>query len=135
MKIKPQLIKGQFSSDERGLVFHNNSFDLSQIKKINKIKNKNINFNRGWKGHKIEKRWFMAVSGEISIKVLPINEIEMKIYDDLKEYNLSSTNMDILYVPEGYGTCIKQKIEDSEVLVFADYFINQNDDEDFRWKF
>ena len=132
MKIKPQLIKGQFSSDERGLVFHNNSFDLSQIKRIYKIKNKNINLNRGWKAHKIEKRWFMAVSGEISIKVLPINEIEMKIYDDLKEYNLSSRNMDILYVPEDQFDYYEKGVLVEDKTYWASKYVCANNKKEAR---
>lgn len=132
---RPCLINGQISLDGRGAVFHNNSFDLSKIKRIYKIKNKNTDLNRGWKGHKIEKRWFMATKGEISIQVIPINDIELKIYDNVIEFSLSCKNMNVLYVPDGYATNIKQKLEDSEVLVFADYYINQSCDEGYRWNF
>ena len=46
---------------------NNNNFDLSSIKRIYFIENKNTSILRRWQGHKIEQRWFSAVIGSFKI--------------------------------------------------------------------
>jgi len=48
----PSITNGNSYSDFRGKLYHNNSFDLTNIKRIYVIENAS-NFIRRWQGHKI----------------------------------------------------------------------------------
>ena len=54
----PKIIKGENYNDSRGILFYNNDFDASAIKRLYVIDNQKTNFIRAWQGHKIEQRWF-----------------------------------------------------------------------------
>ena len=54
----PKIIKGENHNDSRGILFYNNDFDASAIKRLYVIDNQKTNFIRAWQGHKIEQRWF-----------------------------------------------------------------------------
>ena len=48
------LIQGNISIDQRGVLKYNNDFDLTEIKRLYIIQNDSKNIIRGWQGHKIE---------------------------------------------------------------------------------
>ena len=70
---EPVLIKGSFFSDSRGTILYNNDFDASEVKRIYFIENNNMNFLRGWQGHKIEQRWFSVANGTFLIRLIAID--------------------------------------------------------------
>ena len=63
-----------------------------------------------------------------------------EILQDIEPSNISNTiklsanKFDVLEVPEMYATLIKQQVPGSKVLVFADSFID-NLEEDIRWAY
>jgi len=61
---------GSQHADESGVITYINDFDVSIVKRIYFIENNEINFIRAWQGHKIEQRWFSAVSGTFRIQSL-----------------------------------------------------------------
>ena len=131
---EPRVIKGDNSIDTRGVIRHVNNFDLSSIKRIYEIENISKTLKRGWKGHKIQNRWFLCSKGKIQIEVTDINFLENKNakYKSVI-YTLEHKTFDVLYVPKGYATKIQQKETRSRVLVFADFFIDFELDE-LRWE-
>lgn len=128
----PKLLRGDIYDDFRGKIFHNNQFDFSPIKRSYIIENIDINYLRGWKGHKIENRWFICVKGRISIKSSSITMLENK-ESCFKEFILDEGNFDILYVPKGFATLIQQKKPKSKIMVFSDYKLGVSNDENWRW--
>ncbi len=72
---KPCIISGDSFYDHRGIIRYNNNFDLSSIKRVYEIENISKNLKRGWKGHKIQKRWFLCSKGKIQIEVIDINAL------------------------------------------------------------
>ena len=95
--MKPKLIKGGSHSDNRGSIIFNNDFDVSEIKRIYTIQNKNTNFVRAWQGHAIEKRWFSAIKGSFLIKLIKIDNWEnpkknLEVYSTI----LNDKNFDTL---------------------------------------
>ena len=52
---------------------------MSRIKRIYLIENINSNYIRGWKGHKIETRWF-ATKGSITINTILISDLKTNPY-------------------------------------------------------
>lgn len=128
--MKPTIIKGAKFSDNRGILRFNNDFNASETKRIYAIQNANQNFIRGWQGHKIEQRWFSAISGSFIIKLIKIDNWENPSRDlEILEFTLSSETLDFLHVPAGYISWIKSKDPSATLLLLADFFAGEINDE------
>ena len=132
MSNKPIIIKGKSHSDHRGEIFHINNFDLSPIKRIYIIENKNTSINRGWKGHLVENRWFFCSVGNIEIQVIPIDSFS-KQHPKIATFYLNEADLNILFVPKGHATLIKQIKNKSRVVAMSDYLLGISNDEDLKW--
>ena len=131
----PHIIKGELFKDNRGKLFSCNQFDMSRIKRIYLIENINSNYIRGWKGHKIETRWFFATKGSITINSILISDLEKaQPFSPIKTFKLNEDNLNVLEVPPGYATSVKQFSNGDRICVFADYQLGLSGDEDLRWK-
>lgn len=123
------MIKGGSYSDNRGIVNFNNSFDLTEIKRIYTIQNVSLSFYRGWQGHQVEQRWFSAISGLFEIYLIAVDNWEKPSKNlKLTKYNLNSNNMNVLHVPSGYISCIKSNEKNSILLAMSDYALGEIDD-------
>lgn len=126
----PELIKGNSHSDSRGTLFFNNDFDASTIKRIYTIENSNTNFVRGWQGHKIEQRWFLAIKGSFRIQLVAIDNWDCPSYDlEISNFVVNDKNQDVLHIPRGYASSIQALEEGSKLLVMADYRFGEIQDE------
>lgn len=131
----PYIIKGESIKDNRGKLFSCNHFDMSRVKRIYSIENINSIYIRGWKGHKIETRWFFATKGSIIINTILISHLENHHPEpDIKTFKLDENNLNILEVPPGFATSIKQLSNGDRICVFADYHLGISGDEDLRWE-
>lgn len=128
--MKPQIIEGNIHSDQRGDLRYNNAFDATEVKRIYIIENKDTSLIRGWQGHKIEQRWFSALSGNFEIKLIEIDDWQNPS-QELKPYVflLDSNNLKVLHIPAGYVSSIKALDDNSKLLVMADYKIGEIQDE------
>ena len=133
MNSKPILILGNIYSDDRGKIFHINNFDLTPIKRMYSIENINTAQYRGWKGHLIENRWFYCQKGDIEVKVTSIKCLE-KNKPKIESFNLTEENLNILFVPKGFATIIKQNRNESRVVAMSDYLLGESNDENLRWE-
>tara|TARA_R110001606_G_scaffold24223_3_gene80442 strand:- start:20969 stop:21388 length:420 start_codon:yes stop_codon:yes gene_type:complete len=128
--MKPVLISGKNHHDSRGILTYNNDFDVTLVKRIYLIENKDMVFVRGWQGHKIEKRWFTVVEGSFKIELIRIDDWENPSKElDKITFEITSLSADVLHVPEGYVSSIQATKEASKLLVMADYKINDIQDE------
>tara|TARA_B110000027_G_C15971543_1_gene234516 strand:- start:203 stop:634 length:432 start_codon:yes stop_codon:yes gene_type:complete len=131
---KPYVIKGEVFTDLRGDLFSCNNFDMSMVKRMYTIENIDNNYIRGWKGHKIETRWFFATKGSIIINTILISDLENKnLSSSINTFILNEGNLDILKVPPGFATSIKQYSNGDKICVFADYNLGAGNDEGLRW--
>lgn len=132
----PKIIPGEKFEDHRGIIKYNNQFNLHKVLRIYEITNKNSDYTRGWKGHLIESRWFTCTKGEIQVSVVEL-DVKLKLLrpNTLRIFNLNQESFDILFVPPGYATAIKQKTANSRIMAFADSLIGQSNDEDLRWPY
>ncbi len=128
--MEPSLISGAKFSDERGKLKFNNNFDASDIKRMYIIENNHNHIIRAWQGHKVEQRWFCVIQGEFLIQLIKIDDWE-KPSSGLESifFKLSSENMDVLHVPAGFVTGIKQIDKEAKLLAMADYHLNEVNDE------
>jgi len=126
----PTLILGDKYKDKRGVLKFCNDFDLSPVKRMYTIKNISTTFIRRWQGHKIEQRWFTAVTGKFKIDLIKIDDWK-KPSRELEKitFEISNENADVLHIPEGYISSIQAMIKSSKLLVMADYKINEIKDE------
>ncbi|RXR17779.1 sugar epimerase [Flavobacterium amnicola] len=131
--MNPILLKGNCHSDDRGNLKYNNDFDASEVKRTYIIENKSTVFKRGWQGHKVEQRWFSALSGSFQIQLIKVDDWEHPSGTlEPFVFQLESETLDVLHIPAGYISCIQAMEENSKLLVMADYLLGQISDE-FRY--
>jgi len=130
----PKIIKGDLFKDKRGKLFSCNQFDMTSVKRMYSIENINSDYIRGWKGHKIETRWFFATKGSIIINTISISDLEdPDSFSVINTFKLNDNNLDVLKVPPGFATSIKQYSNGDRICVFADYELGLSGDEGLRW--
>ncbi len=128
--MEPYILKGAISKDERGSIKHNNTFDLLGVRRMYIIQNRDTEFVRGWKGHKVESRWFVALSGSFTIRMIKIDQWENPSPDlEQLTFQLSYDLPDVLYTPPGYVTAIVANDEGSLLLTMSDYLLGITNDD------
>lgn len=128
--MEPKLIKGNHHQDKRGTIRFNNDFVAVGVKRMYVIENVDTEFVRAWQGHKIEQRWFSAVTGSFKIKLIKIyNWDQPSQLLPVLEFILESENLDTLHIPSGYITSIQATKDHSKLLVFADHELGEIHDE------
>jgi dTDP-4-dehydrorhamnose 3,5-epimerase-like enzyme len=129
----PKILEGGNYSDERGNLFFNNNFNATHVKRIYYIENINVDFIRGWTGHKIEQRWFSTLQGSFTIKLIKIDNWETpSANSEILNFEISSEKMNVLHVPKGYASAIQSREESSRLLVMGDYLLGEIND-DYRF--
>jgi dTDP-4-dehydrorhamnose 3,5-epimerase-like enzyme len=130
MKKSPKIIKGSGHSDERGSIYYNNEFNATEVKRVYFIENNDKDFVRGWQGHKVEQRWFLAVQGSLKIVTIAIDDWETPCKTlEKKEFVLQASNCDVLHVPQGHITSIQALETNARLMAMSDYCIGEIKDE------
>ena len=125
-----KLVIGNRFADSRGVLAYNNDFDASAVKRIYFIENVDTNFVRAWQGHKIEQRWFTAVSGSFEIRIIAIDDWDSpSVHLKQEVFTLVPDNLNVLQIPSGHITSIQALEENSKLMVMADYLMGENNDE------
>lgn len=126
----PIITAGGSNADLRGTLLYNNDFDLSLIKRMYLIENLSADFVRAWQGHKIEQRWFTAVKGSFRIQLIAIDDWDNPSKEmERFTFIVADKKLDVLHIPKGYVTSIQALEENSRLLVMADYFLGEIQDE------
>ena len=126
----PNITEGSTNADSRGTLFFNNNFDASAVKRIYIIENRITNFVRGWQGHKIEQRWFTVVNGSFKIQLIAIDNWISPSKDlEILTFVINDLKQDVLHVPQAYVSSIQSLEEGSKLLVMANYFLGEIQDE------
>ena len=128
--MEPKLISGNCHSDDRGVLYYNNSFDAGVVKRIYFIENRDADFVRAWQGHKIEQRWFSAANGSFEIRLVEVDNWETpSINLEQLVFTISSEKLDVLHIPAGYISSIRALTNQAKLLVMADYGLGEIKDE------
>jgi len=126
----PSVIEGACYKDERGELRYNNSFDASQVKRLYLIQNSDSNPVRGWQGHKIEQRWFIAVNGAFEISTIQVDDWDSPSVNlSAQKFILGQESFNVLHVPAGYITAIRSLVAGSTLLVMSDHLLGETKDE------
>lgn len=128
------FIKGGIAKDHRGQIRFVNDFDMSLVKRFYIIKNTDTELIRGWRAHRMEQRWFYVLSGSFELSLVKIDDWDNPSKDlKVDQEILKAEDQQVLHVPVGYGTAFKALEEGSELLVFADYGIENAKNDDYIW--
>ncbi|MGJ1410693.1 hypothetical protein ACR78Z_13540 [Sphingobacterium thalpophilum] len=128
------MIQGGIASDDRGHIRFVNDFDMTLVRRFYIIKNRDTDLVRGWRAHKIERRWFYVVSGCFKLSSIQIDNWENPSTDlTVEQQTLSANDGKVISVPAGYGTAFQALEPDSELLVFADYPISHAASDNYTW--
>lgn len=129
-----ETIQGGVAKDHRGQIRFVNDFDMKLVKRFYIIKNADTTLIRGWRAHRIEQRWFYVLSGAFAVDIVKIDNWENASPDlPIEKQVLRASEQQVLHIPVGYGTAFQALESDSELLVFADYEIDNAKNDDYTW--
>lgn len=132
--LNAKLIDGGNFRDLRGSINFVNDFDLSPIKRFYTTTNASIDVIRAWQGHKIESRWFYCVQGSFDVRLIKIDNWENPSKIQLLEkFKISANNPEVLHIPKGYINGFKALENNSQILIFSDYKLNEIADDNYRF--
>ncbi|UIR55958.1 WxcM-like domain-containing protein [Sphingobacterium sp. SRCM116780] len=128
------FITGGIAKDTRGQIRFVNDFDMSLVKRFYIIKNVDLTLVRGWRAHRIEQRWFYLLSGSFVIDIVKIDNWETAAADlSVERLVLKTDENQVLHLSTGYATAFQALEENSELLVFSDYGIENAPKDDYTY--
>ncbi|TMM53797.1 hypothetical protein FEE95_18030 [Maribacter algarum] len=128
------LIHGANFSDERGGLNFFNSFEMKEIVRMYEIAPSDTSTIRGWQGHKEEKKWFYCHSGSFVMNLIQIDDFDSPSRIITPErLLLASEKPSILEISGGYATGFKAQEENSKLLVFSNFSLEESKNDDFRF--
>lgn len=129
---KIELLQGGKHTDDRGTLFFVNDFDMEQVKRMYIISHSNVLIRRGWRGHKLEQRWFCVTHGSFEVNLVKIDNWDKPNPNlDIDTYVLLADEPQVLHVPNGYATSIRAIVPDAKIVIFADTAIENSGDDDY----
>lgn len=128
------FIKGGLAKDHRGQIRFVNDFDMTQVKRFYIIKNTDTDLVRGWRAHRIEQRWFYVLSGSFTVDFIKIDDWLCPSRDlPVERLVMQEEAHSVLHAPKGYGFAFQAVEPNSELLVFADYGIENAPNDDYTF--
>ncbi len=129
-----ETIKGGIAEDHRGQIRFVNDFDMTLVKRFYIIRNTDTSLVRGWRAHRIEQRWFYVLSGSFRVQIVKIDNWDSPSANShIESLILKASDYQVLHVPAGYGTAFQALETNSELIVFADYGIDNAKNDDYTW--
>lgn len=126
------IINGGSHTDDRGTITFINDFDMQLVKRFYRIKHHDTSIIRGWRGHKIEQRWFHVNIGIFEIKIIKIDNWKTPNPTICQQiFTLRADENAVLHIPAGYASSLKALEANSELVVFADYSIEHAKKDDY----
>ena len=135
MTIKgPIIFKGEKYTDTRGTLSFANDFDLSNVKRMYTIFHPDKNIVRAWQGHERESKWFRCIFGSFVVAWKKIDDFNNPNDLPLAEFSiLKDDEPSVLFIPPGYANGLKALTDNSEIMVFSDYYLGESLDEKIRF--
>lgn len=131
----PELINGGIFTDERGELEYINDFDLSLIKRMYIIRHPDKKVIRAWQGHQQEHKYFKCIKGRFVVAWKKIDDFSNPNDQNKSEFViLQKSKNQVLSIPPGYANGLKALEDDSEIMVFSDYYLNESLDDKIRFE-
>jgi len=116
----PSIIEGGLHVDTNGSVRFVNAFDFCGVDRFYTIQTHRANEPRGWRGHRIEDKWFTVVSGTVLVAVVqPDDWTFPSSHLPVQRFVLSAVKPQLLHVPPGYATGNLHLTQGAVLLVFS----------------
>ena len=133
--LRALIIEGSDFSDDRGEMKFFNTFDMKEIVRFYEISPASMDVIRGWQGHLKEKKWFYCHTGSFVIQVVPLgNDPESEINKSHpKRLELNADIPLILEVGPGMATAFKSNEENSKLMVFSNFTLEESINDDHRF--
>lgn len=123
---KYQIIDGGVFSDIRGKLFHVNEFDMTLVKRFYAVENDLSKPTRAWQAHQKESKWFYVVKGSFLIGIVQPDNWEYPSKDlFIEKIILNESESKVLYIPPGYANGLKALEENSKLIVFSNFTIQE----------
>lgn len=128
------LIEGNRYADERGGLNFFNSFNMAEIVRMYEIAPSDTETIRGWQGHRNERKWFYCNEGAFIVNLVRLNSFETPSRNKVSErFILQAETPAVLEISGGYATGFKAKRENSKLLVFSNFSLEESKADDFRY--
>ena len=129
-----KLIEGANFTDERGGLNFFNEFDMSQIVRMYEISPSSIISVRGWQGHKEEKKWFYCNAGSFIMNLIQVDDFNSPSKTSSpNRFVLDAKKPSVLEISGGYATGFKAQEENSKLIVFSNFSLEESKNDDFRF--
>lgn len=128
------LIQGANFSDERGGLNFFSDFDMSQIVRMYEISPNDTHTIRGWQAHREEKKWFYCNSGCFVMNLIKVDNFDSPSKTIIPErFILEACNPSVLEISGGYATGFKAQEDNSKLIVFSNFSLEESKNDDFRF--
>jgi dTDP-4-dehydrorhamnose 3,5-epimerase len=130
----PRIYVGGRFVDDRGSLEYFNDFLFGRIKRFYKISHNSKEVVRAWQGHKFETKWFYVINGAFMFHIIKLNEWSDSAKEiDRYEFILNANDPQILEIPGGYLNGFVSIEDNSQVIVYSDFTLDQSNNDDFRF--
>lgn len=123
-----QLIKGDLSVDDRGIVTFVNNFDFKDVKRFYMVSNHSKGFVRAWHGHKKEAKYVFVTKGAIILALVDMEDTSLAE----ERVVLSANKPQIAYIPAGKFNGFKTLTDDTQVIFFSTATMEETKGDDYR---
>jgi len=129
------FIQGTAYKDSRGGLNFFNTFDMSEINRMYEISPDDTKTVRGWQGHKTEKKWFYCNAGSFIVNLIEIDDFDNPSSNLVPtRFVLDAKDPGVLEISGGYATGFKALRENSKLLVFSNFSLENSKQDDFRYE-
>ena len=132
--IKPALLEGGLSVDDRGVVCFVNDFRFNGVKRFYLVENHQPHRIRAWHAHKKEVKYAMAVSGSALVcAVRIVNWRRPRKDTPIHRFVLSAAKPAILAIPAGYANGWMSLTPDAKLMFLSTATVEQSQKDDYRF--
>lgn len=114
------IIEGGLHVDIRGTVTFVNDFDFKGVDRFYTIRAHRPYEPRGWRGHRIEKKWFTVLKGTVLVAVVKPDDWTLPSSNlPVERFVLSESKPRVLHVPINHATGSMALSEDAILVIFS----------------
>jgi dTDP-4-dehydrorhamnose 3,5-epimerase len=132
--MKPELLRGDLSVDDRGEVSYVNGFDFADVRRFYSVTNHRAGFVRAWHGHRHEVKYVLAVGGAALVCCIEIDDWDDPSDDlEVARFVLTDRKPAILRVPAGYVNGFMTLTDDTKLVFFSSSTLEESSGDDIRF--
>ena len=132
--VKPTLIRGGLTADDRGHVSFVNDFDFTGVRRFYQVSNHREAMVRAWHAHREEEKWVLATRGAVLLCCVEIDDWEAPSPDlEIHRFVLSASTPAVVHIPAGYANGFMTLTPDAAALFFSSSRLEDSVEDDIRF--